>query len=74
MAHLTECLGDSFPLMLYIKTKKPIPVFEVSAIQAFSISFPNTGGMAVSSHALAAIFLVHEGFRKRARRSNLIIF
>jgi len=60
--------------VLFRVTKKPIPVFEVSAYKAFSISFPNTGGMAVSNHALTAIFLVHEGFRKRARRFDYINF
>jgi hypothetical protein len=38
------------------KIKKPIPVFEISALLASSISFPNTGGMTVSSHALTASF------------------
>jgi len=34
----------------------------VSAIRILSsISFPNTGGMAVSSHALTAIFHVRSG-------------
>jgi len=36
--------------------KWPIPVFEISARSDYSISFPNTGGMTVSSHALTAIF------------------
>jgi hypothetical protein len=40
-----------------IKTKWPIPALEVSAIKGpFLISFPNTGGKAVSSHALTAVF------------------
>jgi hypothetical protein len=46
-----------FELFVDLSNKWPIPVLEVSAIEdPFLISFPNTGGMSVSNHALSADF------------------
>ena len=51
-------------------------MFEGSAFVIHSISLPNAGGIAISSYALAANFhvLENKGFRKKARRSYLLLF